>query len=55
MFLQGGKALDRWDIHLSVGLNICPLGLEIFPLACHLAAFFSQGSPNKSSTFFPEA
>jgi hypothetical protein len=52
MFLQGGKALVRWDIHLSVGLNICPLGLGICPLACLFAAFFSQESSKRRLGLF---
>jgi hypothetical protein len=45
--LQGGNTLVRWVKHLSVGSNICPLGLRIRPLVCLFAAFFSQESSKK--------
>jgi hypothetical protein len=35
-----------------LGLRICPLGLRICPLVCLLAAFFSQESSKKGSAFF---
>jgi hypothetical protein len=52
---QGGNVLVRWDIYLSVGLNICPLGLRIFPLVCLFAAFFFPGIFKKKPGLFPEA